>query len=313
MKSFALLLTSLAIIANSYAQNTYPWPASGNIGIGIVSPGLRTHILGDTGFPASSGSNQVGILRLQGAGSNGVIDFSVNGGDGGSLQVTNQTDLTQIYPLLLNPNGGKIGIGTTTPASLLEVKGIAPILTLNGTDNSQFKGINFATNGSIQANLLANIQSGELKLQSGTSGFGGFITFNLDGSEKVRIQANTGNVGIGTTSPSEKLSVNGRIRAREVIVETANWADYVFVDGYKVQSLAEVELHIITEKHLPGVPSAKEVAEKGVSIGYMQAILLAKIEELTLHQIQQAKQLASQNERIKALEAENAQLKAGSI
>jgi hypothetical protein len=118
-----------------------------------------------------------------------------------------------------------------------------------------------------------------------------------------------GNAGIGTTSPTEKLSVNGRIRAKEVIVENTNWSDYVFADDYKLQSLTEVEVQIKTNKHLPGVPSAQEVAEKGVSIGDMQAVLLAKIEELTLHQIAQAKHQQAQDERIEALEAENIRLK----
>jgi hypothetical protein len=120
-----------------------------------------------------------------------------------------------------------------------------------------------------------------------------------------------GNVGIGTTNPTEKLSVNGKIRAREVIVETAGWSDYVFADDYKLQSLADVEAQIKTNKHLPGVPSAQEVAEKGVSLGDMQAVLLAKIEELTLHQIAQEKRMNTQAERIEHLEQENAALRVG--
>jgi hypothetical protein len=120
----------------------------------------------------------------------------------------------------------------------------------------------------------------------------------------------SGNVGIGTTSPTEKLSVNGKIRAKEVIVETTGWSDHVFADSYQLQSLAEVEQHIKTEKHLPGVPSAQEVAERGVSVGDMQAILLAKIEELTLHVIQQEKRLDAQQSEIATLKAENIQLKA---
>lgn len=50
-----------------------------------------------------------------------------------------------------------------------------------------------------------------------------------------------GNVGIGTVSPQEKLSVNGRIRAHEIKVETANWPDYVFEPSYIPVSLLELE------------------------------------------------------------------------
>lgn len=121
---------------------------------------------------------------------------------------------------------------------------------------------------------------------------------------------NNGNFGVGTASPSEKLSVNGKIRAKEVIVETTGWSDHVFADSYQLLSLSEVEQHIKTEKHLPGVPSAQEVAAKGVSVGDMQAILLAKIEEITLHQIAQEKELAALRTEVTTLKAENTQLKA---
>lgn len=116
------------------------------------------------------------------------------------------------------------------------------------------------------------------------------------------------NVGIGTTNPTEKLSVNGRIRAKEVIVDTG-WSDYVFAKDYKLASLSDVEQHIEQQGHLPGVPSAQEVADKGVSVGDMQAILLAKIEELTLHQIAQEKAIGSLLAKVQSLETENARLK----
>jgi hypothetical protein len=122
--------------------------------------------------------------------------------------------------------------------------------------------------------------------------------------------ANGGNIGIGTTSPTHLLSVKGTIRAQEVIVDNTNWADYVFDENYALAPLSEVEAHIKTEKHLPGIPSTQEIAERGVSMGEMQAKLLEKIEELTLHQIAQEKRLNEQAERIGVLEQENARLRA---
>lgn len=104
-----------------------------------------------------------------------------------------------------------------------------------------------------------------------------------------------GNVGIGTSNPSERLSVNGRIRAREIKVDNQNWPDYVFDKTYELKSLKEIEKFIKEKKHLPGVPSAKEVHEQGVSLGEMNAILLRKIEELTLHVIA----LKKENEKTK--------------
>jgi hypothetical protein len=111
-----------------------------------------------------------------------------------------------------------------------------------------------------------------------------------------------GNVGIGTTSPTEKLAVNGRIRAKEVIVETG-WSDYVFDSDYRLAPLSEIEQQIKAEKHLPGIPSAQEVAQGGVSLGDMQARLLQKVEELTLYTIQLQKENEALKARVTALEA----------
>ena len=100
-----------------------------------------------------------------------------------------------------------------------------------------------------------------------------------------------GNVGIGTATPSEKLSVNGNIRAKEIKVETANWPDYVFAKDYQLQPLTEVEAFINKNQHLPGLPNKEAVAAEGVNLGEMNRKLLEKVEELTLHIIRLEKEL----------------------
>jgi hypothetical protein len=110
-----------------------------------------------------------------------------------------------------------------------------------------------------------------------------------------------GNVGVGTKTPSEKLSVNGKIRAKEIKIESASntWPDYVFKKDYPLPDLSDVEKHIQEKGHLPEVPSAKEVEKEGIALGANQAVLLKKIEELTLYMIEQDKINKAQAEQIK--------------
>lgn len=112
----------------------------------------------------------------------------------------------------------------------------------------------------------------------------------------------TESLGIGTPgSDSWKLAVNGKIRAKEIKVETG-WADFVFYDTYMLPSLEEVEDHIKKKGHLKNIPSAEEVEKNGILLGEMNAKLLQKIEELTLYLIQQNKEMKVLKERIKTLE-----------
>jgi hypothetical protein len=205
-------------------------------------------------------------------------------------------------------NTGNFGIGTTSPATLLHVsggsamtagwnktatlQGTYPVLIFNSNAN-KWGGVGYDFSTAMR--FWVNATSDDV---SGT----GTLALTI---------SNGGNVGIGTTNPTEKLAVNGRIRAKEVVVET-NWSDYVFDPTYRLAPLSEVEQRIRAEKHLPGIPSAQQIAENGVSVGDMQARLLQKVEELTLHLIQQEKQMKEQqaqielqNQRIKHLEEEN--------
>ncbi|MOA38224.1 hypothetical protein D3C78_1598840 [compost metagenome] len=79
----------------------------------------------------------------------------------------------------------------------------------------------------------------------------------------------------------------------------------MFEPDYKLRSLSEVEMFIKLNKHLPEIPSAKEVENNGIAVGEMNAKLLQKIEELTLYLIEMKKE----NEELKSLKGEVDQLK----
>lgn len=103
------------------------------------------------------------------------------------------------------------------------------------------------------------------------------------------IYYSTGNVGIGVATPNDRLVVAGTIRGQRVRIlsETdLNFPDYVFAPEYELLSLEAVEKYIQDNHHLPEVPSAKEINEKGFTVAEMDATLLKKIEELTLYMIE---------------------------
>ena len=171
---------------------------------------------------------------------------------------------------------GKVGINTSTPHSKL---------TIIGEEN----------NGSIGA------------LEIGTNGDPHRIFFDgdeMDSNNPLFINSNSmAPIGIGTQNIASGylVSVGGKMIAEEVRVQLKTaWPDYVFKEDYALPTLSQVDQYIKDNKHLPGIPSAKEVEENGLHLGEMEVKLMEKIEELTLYFIELDK-------RIKSLES----LKAG--
>lgn len=196
------------------------------------------------------------------------------------------------------PTSGNIGIGTTTPTTKLEI--------LGGTD--------WTSNYWKKSMKLNNSQAIQFSANAGYFGIGAtdpeglyfFSTTTNDigaPAKYLLMMRGNGNIGIGTITPNEKLSVNGNIRAHEIKVETASWPDYVFAKDYELPSLDEIERNIKENGHLPSVPSAEEVKEKGINIGEMNATLLKKIEELTLYMIELNKIVKNQQHEINQLKS----------
>ncbi len=111
------------------------------------------------------------------------------------------------------------------------------------------------------------------------------------------------NVGIGTTAPDEKLTVKGKIHTQEVRVDMAGplVPDYVFAPGYDLKPLSEVAQYIKENRHLPEIPSAKEIEANGLHLAEMNMKLLKKIEELTLYVMEQDKKITAQGEKLEKL------------
>ena len=98
---------------------------SQNVLVGTTTAnGVRSVIQGSQtgGAPQTSGTTQTyGLLRLKGTSFTSVLDFGTNGGTYNWIQATDSANLATNYDLLINPNGGNVGIGTSSPANKLQV------------------------------------------------------------------------------------------------------------------------------------------------------------------------------------------------
>lgn len=132
---------------------------------------------------------------------------------------------------------------------------------------------------------------------NGSNNGGSLIWGDALGNIYFANMASTGTSTQQVTSSNMHNNINlvlyndGQLQAKEVKVTLSGWPDYVFGEGYKLMSLDETEKFINENGHLPGVPSAQEVEEDGLSLGEMNARLMQKVEELTLHVIELQKQI----------------------
>lgn len=273
---------------------------NGNVGIGTASPSYRLDV-----------ANQIRV------GAQGGSDVTlISGGSGyGSTLSQYYADGTLKNFFAANQNsyitGGSLGIGTTAPSQKLGVNGN---IIVYPASSSWAEGLSFSM---PTTNTWGGLRWRRERGNNDGNWYIGYI--GLDATDDLVFGSNnggtqvdnilrltkTGNVGIGTASPSEKLSVNGNIRSKKLIVTLTGWADYVFNKNYKLKPLSEVEQFIKTNKHLPEVPSAKQVEKDGIDVGDNEALLLKKIEELTLYMIDQNKKIDDLKKEIERLKTKN--------
>jgi len=273
-------------IAPNAPDNAFTiYTSSGNIGLGTLTPAVRLDVKANAAAQVaarlqnSSATGHSGIHYLDSAG-NVDLYFGLD-----NAASTTRLDSVNNTPLLILTNSverirvtstGNVGVGTSAPAAKFEVSG------------------------------------GEVRFPP-AGGVPGFTHFNLsDGKNYIRgttiIADSGGSVGIGTTTPSSKLHVNGgdiRVSGGSFIDDgtTLNVPDYVFEADYELMPLDELRAFISREKHLPNVPSADDVKKEGLNLSQVQMRLLEKVEELTLYTLKL-------DEQVKALQSENAKLNA---
>ena len=278
---------------------------NGNIGVGTTTP---TNLLTiNSKIDKKSGLTFSNIIdKTVSYVGDRVFPLGVN--LSGEVVLNEAANLSNVWTTtganISNTNGGNIGIGTTTPTAIygktLEI-------------NNEFGGSIHLKSPTVQSYYAASDG-----LNGGLIGTGSAHDFNIITSSisRILVKAN-GAVGIGaTTMPAGyKLAVGGDIIAERVVVklQSSGWPDYVFSPTYQRASLSELEQYILQHKHLPNIPSAQEVGEKGLDVGAMNAKVMEKIEELTLYMIELQKQnelLKKQNETLlKRVDGLDVQLK----
>ncbi|MDD9720228.1 hypothetical protein PVW51_05960 [Sulfitobacter sp. PR48] len=193
-------------------------------------------------------------------------------------------------------SNGFIGLGTNAPEELLHIRTTADntdaFALFDAAGSGSDSAFRLRQNGVTPTTWEFRNQQDSGRLNVGIAG--GNTPFKIDNA------ANNNLLRLGRNGRPDEVIVTGKLVVNNTEM---NVPDYVFEPGYKLKTLAEVDQFIAENGHLPGVPSAADVAATGLDMTRMQLAQLEKIEELTLHSISQDKQLSAQQEEIAQLRA----------
>ncbi|MFC4815736.1 MULTISPECIES: hypothetical protein [unclassified Flavobacterium] len=250
-----------------YPEGDIRTNGTGYIGAGVFGDGA-------TFIPTS---NRASFIRFQ----EGKIDF---------YGLNNLTPGSSVYP---TSDVAKMTLNTFPTTQLNvngEVKGKEIIVNTNGA--SYNRGLRLSYDDRYNSG-----GTGEAYFDNNLM-YGGFSWRQL--------RVNTNGESYGTLMRLDQagtLRLDGEFRAKAIRVRTNVWADYVFNSEYKLPALSDVEQFIKENKHLPNIPSEKEVLENGIDVAQMQEKHMQKIEELTLYVIDLEKQNKLLQERLAKIEA----------
>lgn len=319
-KTIILVLIFFCTSISIKAQNT----TFNDVSIGIDYPTYGAKI--KTNFPGYNGTWGRAYFIANETGEKSFFTFgSVGASVNGVSTVTSNfigKDMDTRYMTFL-PNGN-IGIGTINPKTVLQIgefgNNLNYKISLPGLYNFEEIKLGQYGNGGNGLEMITHTNLTEsfgVRFYTGTdTGMNGLLiqtanpsssSENLNYTTKLAINLE-GNIGIGTTNPTSKLTVAGNIGAREVKVTVDAGADFVFENDYNLPSLESVDQFIKENKHLPEIASAKEMQKDGINLSEMNIKLLQKMEEMTLYVIEIKKESKKQNDEIKKLKSKLSKL-----
>ncbi len=294
-------------MGNSSGQNSSI--GSGNVAIGDragygLQTGSKNLYLGQyAGLTDNAGGNENVFIGFNTGVSPGVtVNNAIAIGSGAKVGVSNA---------LVLGNGINVGIGLSAPTTRLEVSsGTAGQSGLKLTNLTSSSTPTQTTNQFLTVDNQGNVVLALVGTRKGTFRLGTTdstatsSTWSLDGLHIRNI--NAGGViigpGVSSTPAGYRLYVADGILTEKVKValqSTADWSDHVLAPGYALRPLRELAQFVQQNGHLPGVPSADEVVKQGLDVAKSDAMLLTKIEELTLYMIE----LKKENDALKRRQA----------
>lgn len=227
---------------------------NGDVGIGTDNPWFKLHVNGGGLFMEESGGL---FIRPD----ENKVNIGYHSPSGYTTNAIFSWDKTQ-FSGNFNILNGNVGIGTENPERLLHLAGANPRILIEASSSNP--EINFKSAGDAATDIWAIYKNSST----------GDLHFYQNGN-KLTLQKNTGNVGIGTTTPQGKLDVNGAIYQRGGVLH----ADYVFEENYQLESIEEHTDFMWKNRHLPAIPKAT-VDENGIEIVEVGAHRKGIVEEL---------------------------------
>ncbi|WP_420385564.1 hypothetical protein [Roseivirga sp.] len=277
--------------------------SSGNVGLGISNPDDRLHLNGNLGIPFNFQMTDRDFDRT-------MLKTGWSSGTGDYLYIKHGGN---------NTEAATYGIRITDQSSAFEVGKddfSTSLFSISRSGNASIpNGLLSVQRGSGNQVLMVNGDSNTLMELFNDSDRGRLRLYRAGGSAYGQIIHDGIDFTLSTTAGSIKLSnntiVDGNLESKKVKVTAipGSVPDYVFAKDYDLMSLSEIEEFIRTKSHLPNIPGAQEIESKGQDVGELQLKLLEKIEELTLHMIEQNKEIIKLKERVESQDEELQRLK----